>query len=478
MVLSLATMTAKAQNDGISLTLLPNLSYNNFYNPGVPVTSNAYIGIGLSNISLSVYNSNIKYNNLYEFVGDKPVSFDANKFINSLDEHENFINTNFSLDIARFGMRIGKFYASFDWRLRYNGEFHYSRDFLGFFINGNGNYLGDNNPADFSIGVDVNTFTEMALGLQYQVNDKLTIGVRPKLLVGMVNVSVNDDDTKIYTDANTYEMTADVNINIKASSILKMDDVYRMSEYVEYIGGMDGLIFENIFDIKDNLGFGIDFGASYIFNDNFGLSAGVYDLGFIKWKHSKEKHIHKDNVVVNDALIDDFEDLLNMELDFKELYTDLLENVWDNDSMYEGGSYKTSLKTRIMLQGYYEFFPLVRLSAVTQLYYINKQFRPAFTFAYSGSCWRVLNFTASYTLSKYSGNSIGAGVGVNLGPLNIYAVTDNIMIVSKVNASTMEMLTSYNAANVRFGLVFSFGNNKKANKEKSDKSLGDLSDER
>lgn len=459
MVLSLATMTAKAQNDGISLTLLPNFSYNNFYNPGVQVSSNAYFGIGLSNISLSIYNSSIKYNNLYEFSDGKPVSFDANKFLNSLDENENFINTNFSLDIARFGFKIGKFYATFDWRLRYNGEFFYSRDFLGFFINGNGNYLGDN-PADFSIGVDVNAFTEMAIGLQYKINDKLTVGIRPKLLVGMANVSVDDKDTRIYTDANTYEMTADVNINMKASTIFRADNIYRLGDYAQYFEEMDEFVFENVFDIKDNFGLGVDFGASYVFNKHFGVSAGVYDLGYIKWKHSKEKHVHKDNVVVNDAIIDEFEDLMNMELDFNELYSDLIEGIWDNDSIYDGNGYTTSLKTRIMLQGYYELCPLVRFSAVSQLYYINKRFRPTLTLAYSGSIWRFLNFTASYTLSKYSGNSVGAGIGINFGSLNIYAVTDNVMIVSKANASTMEMLTSYNAANVRFGLIFSFGNNK------------------
>ncbi|MBR4155263.1 MAG: hypothetical protein IKU01_00980 [Bacteroidales bacterium] len=460
-VLAFVTLTAKAQNDGISLTLLPNFSYNNFYNPGVPVTSNGYFGVGLSNINLSVYNSNIKYNNLYEFSDGMPVAFDANKFLNSLDENENFINTNFSLDIARFGFRIGKLFTSFDWRLRYNGEFCYSRDFLGFFINGNGNYLGHDNPADFSIGVDVNAFTEMALGLQYQINDKLTIGIRPKFLVGMANISVDDKDTKIYTDENTYSMTADVNINMKASTILKVDDIYRMSDYAQYFGEMDEFVFENVFDIKDNYGYGIDFGASYVFSKRLGVSAGVYDLGFIKWKHSKEKHIHKDNVVVNDAIIDDFEDLLNMELNFDELYSDLIGNIWDNDSLYDGEGYKTSLKTRIMLQGYYELCPLIRFSAVSQLYYINKQFRPTLTLAYSGSIWRFLNFTASYTLSKYSGNSVGAGVGINFGSLNLYAVTDNVMILSKVKASTMEMLTSYNAANVRFGIIFSFGNNKK-----------------
>ena len=455
------TLTAKAQNDGISLTLLPNFSYNNFYNPGVPVNANAYFGIGLSNINLSVYNSNIKYKNIYDFSGNKPVAFNANKFLNSLDEKENFINTNFSLDIARFGCRIGKFYVGLDWRLRYNGEFHYSRDFIGFFINGNGNYLGKNNPADFSIGVDVNAFTEMALGLQYQINDKLTVGIRPKLLVGMANISVDDEDTKIYTDENTYEMTADVNINIMASTIFRADDIYRMADYSKYFNGIDELVFENVFDIKENLGFGIDFGASYVFNKHFGVSAGVYDLGYIKWKHSKVKNYHKDNVVVNDAIIDEFEDLMNMEINLDDLYSDLIEDIWDNDSLYDGPGYKTALKTRIMLQGYYELCPIARFSAVGQLYYINKQFRPTFTVAYSGSVWRFLNFTASYTLSKYSGNSIGAGIGVNFGSLNIYAVTDNVMIMSKINASTMEMLTSYSAANVRFGMIFTFGNKDK-----------------
>ena len=64
-------------------------------------------------------------------------------------------------------------------------------------------------------------------------------------------------------------------------------------------------------------------------------------------------------------------------------------------------------------------------------------------------------------MSKYSGNSIGAGIGFNIGPLNIYAVTDNIMIVSKLNASKMEMFTSYEATNIRMGLVLTFGNKRK-----------------
>lgn len=453
------SMTAKAQNDGISMTLLPHLSYNNYYNPSIPIESKVVFGLGISNLHFSIYNSGIKYNNLYNFENGVPVSLDANKFINSLDEHDNFINTNFSIDLARVGMKFGKLFVDLDWRLRYNGEFHYSRDFLGFFINGNGHYLGQDNPAKFSIGADVNIFSELGVGLRYDVTDKLSVGIRPKLLCGVANLSVNNDETYIYTDPDTYEMTADVNVNIKAATVFDVD-INRMSEFNDCLN-LDSISLDDLLNFEENYGFGIDFGATYTFNKHIGVSAGVYDLGFIKWTEAKEKHNHKDNVVVNDALIDDINDVLNMNLDLTSLYEGLIEDIWDDDSLYHGEDYKTSLKTRIMLQGYYELMPMARFTAIGQMYYVKDKFRPALTLAYSGSFFKFLNLTASYTASKYVGNSIGAGLSLNFGPLNIYAVTDNIMILSKLNASTMELATSYESANVRLGLVFTLGKVKK-----------------
>lgn len=457
-MLLLVTMTSKAQNDGIALTLLPNFSYNNMYNPAIPVKSRFVLGAGVSNINFSVFNSSVKYDNLFTPHSDGSMILDANKFINSLDEHDNFISSNFSMDIFRVGARFGRLFIDLDYRMKFNSELHYSRDFLGFFINGNGNYLGDDNPADFSIGADISLYSEMALGLQYQINDKLSVGVRPKLLMGFANLSVNDDGTKIFTDENTYEMKADVNINIEAATVLNMDDISRLSDFSTYFENMDTLIIENVFDFTENVGYGIDFGLSYTFNKHFGLAAGVYDLGYVTWKDTKVKHNHKDNVVINDALFNSLDDVMNMNLDFSELYTTMVEDVWGNDSIYNGGDYKTSLKTRIMLQGYFQLNSLMRFTAIGQMYYIKDQFRPALTLAYSGSFWRLLNFTASYTMSEYSGNSIGAGIGINLGPLNIYAITDNVMIATKMNASPMEMLTTFDTANIRLGLVLTFGN--------------------
>ena len=458
--LLLTAMVSKAQND-IALTLLPNFAYSNMYNPAIPFKSRMVIGVGVSNINFSVFNSSIKYDNLFTFHNDGSVALDANKFINSLKEKDNFIGSNMSMDIARVGIRLGRLFVDVNYRMKLDAELHYSRDFLGFFVNGNGNYLGQDNPADLSLGADISLYSEMSLGLQYRITDKLYIGVRPKVLIGFANLSLNDDGTKIYTDEDTYEMTADVNLNIEAATMLNIDDIHSLSDFSTYFEKMDTIIMESIFDIQENVGFGIDFGFSYEFNKHFGIAAGVYDLGYITWKHTKVKQCQKDNIVVNDALFNSFDDVMNMNIDFSELYTTMVDEVWGNDSLYTGGEYKTSLKTRLMLQGYFQLNKLARFTAIGQMYYLNNEYRPALTLAYSGSIFRLLNVTASYTMSEYSGNSTGAGIGINIGPLNVYAVTDNIMIASKYNASPMEMLTSFDSANIRVGLLFTFGNKSK-----------------
>lgn len=449
-VLLLGSITAKSQNDAIGLTLLPHVPYNNLYNPALPVSSNMYVGVGISNINLSFYNSSIRFNDVYNYENGKPVSINAASIIDGLDEHDNFINSNFSLDILRVGYRYKKLFFNVDWKVRYNSEFHYSKDFLGFFVNGNAHYMGDN-YADFSIGVNMDLISEIAVGVQYQVNDKLIVAARPKLICGAANITVDNDKTKIYTDANTYDMTADVNFNVKYSTLLdfkfdKIGDLMSMDPKT--------LNMTDLLKYKDNFGFGIDLGASYVINENFGVAAGIYDLGFIKWTNTREKHHIQDNVVVNDALCDDFEDVMNLELNFEDLVRTVVEDVWGDGQMQDGEDYKTALKTRFMLQGYYEMNPMLRITAVGQLNYANDKMRPSLTLAYSGSFSKIVDLTASYTASRCSGNSIAAGVSFNLGPVRLYAVTDNMLMLTKIASPMVKMLTSYDVVNVRFGLIF------------------------
>ena len=162
-------------------------------------------------------------------------------------------------------------------------------------------------------------------------------------------------------------------------------------------------------------------------------------------------------MVINNAVFGDINDVANMNLDYKSMLSDVVDEIWGDDELIDGDDYTTTLKTKIMLQGYYELNPMLRLTAIGQMYYVNEQMRPAFTIAYSGAFLRFLNLSVSYTNSKYAGSTIGAGVGFHMGPLNLYAVTDNVMVLTKIAAPTIEMSTTYSAVNFRVGLALTIG---------------------
>lgn len=448
-----SSFLAKAQNDGIVFSLLPQMPYSNFLNPGIRVPYNGMIGLGISNIGFSVYNSSVKYGNLVTENANGELVIDGVKFVNSLDEQDNYMNFNMSMDFVNIGFRINKLFFNIDWRFRLNTEFQYSKDFLGLFVLGNGHYMGADNPCDFNIGIDATAFQEIGLGIQYDVNDHLTIGVRPKVLGGIANVNVSNANTKIYTDPDSYSVSADVYLDIQGASVMK-SDIQRIKDVTNLF---DNFSAKESLDIKENIGFGFDFGASYKINDHWGVSAGVYDIGYIKWRDAKVKKIEKTDVSINENLIDDYHDLMDMKLDYNEMLDNVVDAVWGNDSLVIGDDYKTSLKTRAILQGYYEFNPMLRITAIGQMYKVRDAMKPAFTLAYSGVFLNHLNLSLSYTMSKYSGNALGLGFGIHAGALNIYAAADNILALAKLKSTAIEFATAYQSSGVRVGLVWTIG---------------------
>ena len=447
-----STFIAKAQNDGVAFTLMPHIPYNNYLNPGIRVPYTGMFGIGFSNFNLSIYNSSIKYNNIYKTNSNGEEVIDGVKFINSLDEKDNYYNFNMSMDLLNIGFRVNKLFFNIDYRLRVNTEFQFSKDFLGLFVLGNAHYLGRDNACDFNIGVNATAFTEFGIGVQYDVNEHLTVGIRPKFLTGIANVNITNKDTKIYTDPNSYAISADVDLDIQAASILE-SDASHIKDLTNITDNNNG----SKIDMKENRGLGVDFGASYKFNEKWGVSAGVYDLGYIRWTDAKQKKVTKTDVTINDALFDDYKDLKTMKLDYKSMLDNVIDAVWGNDTLIGGNSYKTTLRTRLMLQGYYEINPMVRFTAIGQLYSTMSGMKPSFTMAYSGTFINHFDLSLSYSLSKYMGNALGFGFGFHAGPFNIFAVSENVLGLTKMSKPTVEFATAYKTTGFRAGIVWTFG---------------------
>ena len=133
------------------------------------------------------------------------------------------------------------------------------------------------------INAHAQSYAEIALGHSRQINDKLRLGAKLKVLVGLARADVKMKNMKADLAAEdkwtiTGEATADV--SMKGFSYVSEEKEYNIEGSGTY---------ERVNDVDlDGFGVGgfgmaIDLGGVYEINDDWTVSASVLDLGFINW---------------------------------------------------------------------------------------------------------------------------------------------------------------------------------------------------
>jgi hypothetical protein len=225
----------------------------------------------------------------------------------------------------------------------------------------------------------------------------------------------------------------------------------------------DGFNFEMDNDAKTivgnvfrNVGFGLDLGFSYKILESLDWSAGLLDLGFINWNTSTTQMVsdvddagdmYQDGSFTFSGLSQSqIQSLMNGE-GYEELL-DTLAQYFPMD-IAPTGRYMTGLTPRLVLQADYEFAKHHRVSAATQFRFTKNYFQPSLTLAYDGLFFNSIDVCVAYTMQRHSYDNLGIGVGFNLGYLNIYAGTQNI--IAAFSVKNVSQLTG------TVGLVFNWG---------------------
>ena len=136
------------------------------------------------------------------------------------------------------------------------------------------------------LGAKAQAYVQLALGHSHQLNDRLRIGAKLKLLMGAGMAEVS-----------TTHLTADLSqpgqwrLSGQARADIYMDGFRFKQKEKEY---KDGTTYRQVDDIDvdspgiSGMGFGVDLGAVYDMKDlvkGLKLSAALTDLGYIKWKN-------------------------------------------------------------------------------------------------------------------------------------------------------------------------------------------------
>jgi len=395
-------------------------------NPAADLPYKSVISLVFGNVGVDCRNTGLKYDNLFDFDAQgRPTTLNLNKFANSLSEN-NALSLTVNENLFTLYRRLGVGMLTVGYDVRVQSDLSFNDGLFDLLANGNADFVGEENPVNVKFGLNATAFQQFAVGYQINVGKRLSVGGRAKLLFGFGNVTTDAFDVKMVTDPNTYALRMYENIAMKAS----LPSFFTIRDGSLVTAG--NLAFSDLFS---NPGFGVDLGAEYHITDEWGVVASVQDLGFISWKANNVQMtgqvndvgpMYDDGSFLFDGIaIDQLQRIISDEY-YRERFLDTLKQYFQLEST-PTERYTTMLNTNILLRGYYDLNPGNRISVQAQGCFRNGGFRPAFTLAYSGSFFKMLDVCATYTLMKGSYANFGVGLAANFTTFHIYFATNNII---------------------------------------------------
>lgn len=409
------------------------------------------LGLPGSMIGVGHWNSGFNNNDFIRVEDGKRIA-DLTRLSAALPE-KTYITSIAQMDLFRLGLRITpSAYLSINSSVRGYTRVMMPRDVISLVADGNEQYVGK--TAKLSPEAEGTFYWENAIGLAVSPTDNLTVGARVKVLRGFVNVNTERADLTMSV-AENYSGTLAADMSIRTSGIQNADDGFSLSNY------------------SSNNGVAFDLGATYRLFNKLTVAASIVDIGGIKWKNDTYQYTldrSKANYTFPGI---DVKRMVEGDSEYFGSLTDSLEAKFKPEEK-EGSAYGTMLPTKVYASASYEVMKNFNVGTVLYAESFMGRFGTGWTLAANKHFGRVLSTSVSYTVSNRSFNNLGAGLSLNLAPIQIYVVGDNLLrlpLSVAANKNMNEFLNSTQVFNFRMGMNFVWGWMKDSGKKIEDKSF-------
>jgi hypothetical protein len=450
LLLAVACAQAFAQIEGTQyfMNSLPQYVGNN---PAFFPRYKFALGLPGSMIDVSYSNNGFNYNDLTRKENGKRIA-DLSRLAKALPE-KTYITTTAQIDLFRLGLRITpSAYLSLNSSVRAYGRGMIPRDIISLIADGNEQYVGK--TASISPEMEMMMFWENSAGLAVSPTEDLTVGARIKILRGFVNANTATANVTIAV-ADNYSATLAADLNVRTSGIQNFEQDFRLSNY------------------SGNNGMAVDLGATYRLLDKLTLAASIVDLGAIKWKNDTYQYtLNKAtaNFTYSGA---DITRLIEGDGDYFQSFADSLEANFKPEEK-QGSAYSTMLPAKMHASASYEVMKNFSVGTVLYAENFRGRFATGWTLAANKHFGRFLSTSVSYTVANRSFNNLGAGLSLNLAPIQIYIVGDNLLRLpfsAAANKNLNEYINSTQVFNLRVGMNFVWGWMTDSGKKVEDKSF-------
>jgi hypothetical protein len=429
---------AFAQHEN-TLHFMQSIPQSGYNNPALMPNYKVSIGLpGISSTAVSFANTGFNYKDVVNKKDE-----DGNDWINLNDVYsglkkKNFTKVSASTDLFSLGVRVnGRMHMTFNVTDKVNARLLLPKD-LFWLINGNAPEVAGT-TLQMGPKLDAMHYREYGLSTSYRIDDKLTIGIRGKMLFGKSNVHTEESIWTLTTGTEMYELAVKGSANIQTAGIDK------------YLGDDEDFDAKDYLMNKNNKGFAFDFGATYKIKDRLTLGLSIVDLGSIKWKDNVKNYVLPPGQasyefdgfdIKNEEDLEAIGDSIDAKFKFQE----------------NTKAYRTGLPTKFYLSANYSLLRNCYLGMVVFGEIYQKTVSPSFSASIGKDFGRTLSLSLSYTAANRSTNQFGAGFAIKLWPMQIYFISDNIIGAGLAYKKAQDL-------NARVGINFLFGRVKTQEKQ-------------
>ncbi len=341
----------------------------------------------------------------------------------------NLVASNLATSLASLGFRTKIGFFSLGVATRMDGSLTYPADLIHLLVDGveeGGTYSLD------GLGANLSLFEEISAGWAGSLSDRLDIGVRAKVLLGVGNLFTNRSEVSLYTSQEAWNIRSDLLIN---TSLGFAEVIYNEEGLIEEIKVDEELRNPTPYEIaryafgSGNYGFGADLGIVYRPVDKLSLNISVVDLAYIRWEQEVHQISFKGEYEFDGIEFNPFG--LAEDETFGDYLDSTLSQIADSLSgflvMGPGAPYSKRLNTKLYVGASYDIAPMLSFGILSRTEFRKRIITEHVTATANFSAGRLINLSLSYSYMHSSFRNIGAGFAFNVGPLNLYMVSDNLL---------------------------------------------------
>lgn len=423
----LATFSLAQKN--LSLYQMNGLPQSIQANPSFLPKSKLYLNLPIGFATVGITNSGFSFNDAFTKRADDSLQINTQQVVDNLAAL-NLFNAETSYDLIGVGFKLNDLYVNFTSTFKFQTNFLYPKDLLKFALEGNGkNYIGQRASLD-GLGINLNSYVEYAFGVTKEIDKKLTVGGRFKLISGIANFQTKKSKLGIYTDPEDFSITIDGDAEINSSNFGQfLDSTGTKMEASDYIS--------NFAKFK-NKGIGIDLGATYILNDKITLSASVVDLGSIRWTTNITSYKANIDYKFEGFYLNDYFDSTSTTKTPGERMSDTISSIFNHNKNTD--AYSTALTSKIYLGGSYVLTKQITGNVLVMSQFIKGQLIPAFSLGTTFKLKSWLNASVNYSIFNKTYTNVGVGFSIKGGPVQFYVISDNILaFINPLNARSLQI---------------------------------------